>query len=116
MAENEQTKQGERLKKIRKSLGLNQETMADSLKVLQPFLSRLERGESAIPIKLLSTLFQFAPQINLTWLITGHGNLLLGGGEVSEPPVPYGASVDSRLRDLELRVSELEKALKRLGG
>jgi transcriptional regulator with XRE-family HTH domain len=115
MAE-EQTKTiAQRLKKIRKHLGYTQEELASLLKKEQSHLSRIERGMNAITIDMMQILHQLNRQINLTWLITGYGDMLLGG-EVSEPRVPYGASVDSRLRDLELRVSELEKALKRLGG
>lgn len=47
---------GERLRMIRKHLGMNQQQLADATRLTQPAISRLEKGEEVYASTLLAVL------------------------------------------------------------
>ncbi len=65
---------GERIKSIRKAVGMNQQQFADTLSVSRSFISRVE-SDKEIPsdtlIKLISLTFQFS----YDWIKSGNGEM-----------------------------------------
>lgn len=65
---------GERIKKIRESLGYNQRDFSKSIKIGQSTLAMLENGKREVNdrhIMLICTVYN----INETWLRNGNGNM-----------------------------------------
>jgi len=73
MTDNQRKEQGERLRRIRKDLGMTQGDFAHVLGADQTQISRTEKGAFAIQTSYLSELAQLG--YNLNWLITGTGNM-----------------------------------------
>lgn len=76
MTENQRKEQGERLKQIRKDLGMTQGDFADLIGTDQTQLSRTEKGSYAVQASYLSKLVQLG--YNLNWLMIGMGSMKLG--------------------------------------
>ena len=62
-----------RLKSLRKELGLTQTEFAKTLGISQNFLSAIEHGESKISAELCLSLSKI--NVDLNWLITGEGQM-----------------------------------------
>ena len=60
---------GERLRMIRKHLGINQQELADATNLTQPAISRLEKGEEVYASTLLAVLSFYQDKISLDHLI-----------------------------------------------
>ena len=60
---------GERLRMIRKHLGINQQELADATNLTQPAISRLEKGEEVYASTLLAVLSFYRDKICLDHLI-----------------------------------------------
>ena len=54
---------GERLRMIRKHLGINQQELADATNLTQPAISRLEKGEEVYASTLLAVLSFYQDKI-----------------------------------------------------
>ena len=61
---------GERLKKIRKRLGLRQLEIAEATNVTQPAISRLENGEEIYSSALIKVLKFYESMISLNYLFS----------------------------------------------
>ena len=59
---------GERLRIIRKHLGIKQQQLAKATNLTQPAISRLENGEEVYSSALLAVLTFFRDKINLDYL------------------------------------------------
>lgn len=96
MTENQRKEQGERLRKIRKDLGMTQGDFADLISTEQTQLSRTENGSYAVQISYLSKLAQLG--YNLNWLMTGMGDMKVQGNTQEsmtlEPTTPYNQSLE----------------------
>lgn len=64
---------GKRLKQIRTTMNLTQAEFADKLGIMQQTLSRYEKSKAEIPDKIKIKLHKM--DINLTWLLTGEGEM-----------------------------------------
>ena len=65
---------GERIRRVRERLGLNQAEFARRLKTGQPVISRYERNQrvpDADFLRKLNVIFH----VNINWLLTGTGNM-----------------------------------------
>ena len=60
---------GERLRMIRKHLGINQQELADATNLTQPAISRLEKGDEVYASTLLAVLSFYQDKICLDRLI-----------------------------------------------
>ena len=60
---------GERLRMIRKHLGINQQELADATNLTQPAISRLEKGDEVYASTLLAVLSFYQDKICLDHLI-----------------------------------------------
>lgn len=60
---------GERLRMIRKHLGINQQELADATNLTQPAISRLEKGDEVYASTLLAVLSFYRDKICLDHLI-----------------------------------------------
>lgn len=60
---------GERLRMIRKHLGINQQELADATNLTQPAISRLEKGDEVYASTLLAVLSFYQDKISLDRLI-----------------------------------------------
>lgn len=60
---------GERLRMIRKHLGINQQQLADATNLTQPAISRLEKGDEVYASTLLAVLSFYQDKICLDRLI-----------------------------------------------
>ena len=66
---------GERIRLLRKTLGLNQEDFAEKLEMKQRVLSNIERGERELlgtEIKKLREVFK----VNADWIVFGEGDMI----------------------------------------
>lgn len=66
--------QHERLRKVRKELGLSQSEFASSIGVEQAYLSHLENGKVGIGSKILFSLIE-KYNISSDWIFTGEGSM-----------------------------------------
>ncbi len=113
----QQIDQSIRLKKLIKTLQLNQSLFAKSLGMTQPNISRMVSGDGKISLEVLNRITDIYKNINLHWLLTGEGTMFTHViptepmREVNETPVYKGKG---RLEDLEERVERLEKIVGRL--
>lgn len=90
---------GERLKLIRKKIGMSQEEFGDNLGISKAGISAVEKDRTFVSAKILSKLF-FDYNVNLNYLVCGIG-------EMFNPP-KYEDVRDEIL-------SEVEKILKEKG-
>ena len=71
---------GSRIKQVRQSVGLTQQKFADSLGIVQGFLSSIERGKK-IPSETLIIALCHYFNADQEWLCTGRGEMhRIGGG------------------------------------
>lgn len=61
---------GERLRMIRKHLGINQQQLADTTHLTQPAISRLEKGEEVYASTLLAVLSYYHDKVCLDNLLS----------------------------------------------
>ena len=61
---------GERLRMIRKHLGINQQQLADATQLTQPAISRLEKGEEVYASTLLAVLSYYQDKVCLQKLLS----------------------------------------------
>ena len=61
---------GERLRMIRKHLGINQQQLADATHLTQPTISRLEKGEEVYASTLLAVFSFYHDKVSLDVLLT----------------------------------------------
>jgi len=67
---------GERIKKVRKELGLTQEDMAKKLGMSRNSIIRYENGE-AVPSRKFLKLLEYEFGINPRWILKGEGEMFL---------------------------------------
>ena len=97
---------GERLRIIRKHLGIRQQQLAAATKLTQPAISRLENGEEVYSSALLAVLTFYRDKVNLDYLFDPDLN-------INEPSQVYcnrnevRQKLDRRLADI---AHELEKS------
>jgi transcriptional regulator with XRE-family HTH domain len=110
--EQQQIDQSLRLKQLIKALNLNQSSFAKSLGMTQPNISRMINGEGKISAEVLNGIMNTHKDVNLHWLLTGHGEMFLEKNlQANEDEVGYRKG---RLEDLEERVERLERVVKKL--
>ena len=73
---------GLRIKHIRKSLKMTQKRFAESLGIVQGFLSAIEKGKKT-PSDTLLIALQHLYRINPEWIHSGRGKFSLGSGNYS---------------------------------
>lgn len=73
---------GNRLKKVREALGLSQNELANEISSSQGVISGIENGYKKLSRSLIEKLSENFLDVNITWLISGNGNMLL------YPPTP----------------------------
>lgn len=59
---------GQRLRQIRKRLGITQKQLAEATNLTQSVMSRMEKGEEIYASALLSIIFYYQGKINLNYL------------------------------------------------
>lgn len=77
---------GPRIKAVRRALNLNQGEYAGKLKISQPFLSYVEKGLRKPSFELLASLLLYF-NVNLSWVLTGRGDMFLKQQEEEANPV-----------------------------
>lgn len=89
MQQTEKENQGIRLAILRDKIGLNQKDFANEIQVKQPHLSEMERGIKNVSQKTLQNIGQRYPNTNISWLLTGEGEMFLGKNrEAAEVEMP----------------------------
>lgn len=68
----------ERIKALRKSMGLNQEQLADKLDIKRPSLSRIETGDTGLTAKNIEKFCRFFG-VTSDYLLFGQDSFALGG-------------------------------------
>ena len=61
---------GERLRMLRKHLGINQQQLADATRLTQPAISRLEKGDEVYASTLLAVLSYYQDKVCLHKLLS----------------------------------------------
>jgi len=103
-----------RIKAIRTHLELNQSEFGSKLSVMQNYISRIEKGDLEPSVKFIQNLYKVF-NINIHWLITGEGSMLLNkivyNSIVSDTKQEYkieSKSSDSEVKALREQVKELK--------
>ena len=104
----------DRLKQIRLKSGLSQTSFAEQFGLAQTTYGPYETGKRSVPDELKQQLSQRF-NVNLHWLITGHGEMYVGGnaeesacsgnsndGAVARQPLALRDSVEVPMLDLKL--------------
>lgn len=102
----------ERIKELRKALGLTQQKFADGMGVKQNTIAQYESGRNA-PIDAVITLICRTYGVNETWLRTGEGDMFVArdrsdaiAQEVSRFMADHPDSFRERLISLLIRLDE----------
>lgn len=102
----------ERIKELRKALGLTQQKFADGMGVKQNTIAQYESGRNA-PIDAVITLICRTYSVNETWLRTGEGEMFVSRGrseaiaqEVNRFMADHPDSFRERLISLLIRLDE----------
>lgn len=108
-----------RLKKLAKTLNVNQTVFARNLGMAQSNINRILSGKSQVSVELLNRISKTYSQVNLHWLLTGRGAMFLEetpetASNVKEPDTPLYAKEQGIAEDLAERVDRLEALMKRL--
>ena len=82
----------ERLKAIRKTLGLKQGKFAEQLGIAQTYLSDIEHGRKGFPATLLMALDK--ENVNLHWLLTGEGEMFYS------PDFPLESDLSEKIKKM----------------
>lgn len=117
--EQNQIEQGIRLQKLIKMLNLNQLSFAKTLRMTQPNISRMIKGEKKISAEALSRIAIEHESVNLHWLLTGKGEMFINvAPEIkaleNEPTDQSGIKGKGRWEDMEDRIERLEEVVKQL--
>ncbi|WP_254473793.1 helix-turn-helix domain-containing protein [Bartonella sp. B1098] len=85
------TKQAKRLRLIRESLELNRDQIATRLGIKKAIYDHAERGTTFPNVEFLTALSQQL-NVNLTWLVTGEGEMFIDVMKVTNlaPTIPDG--------------------------
>lgn len=96
---------GERLRMIRKHLGINQQQLANAINLTQPAISRQEKGEEVYASTLLAVLSFYQDKVSLD-------NLLASGIDTGQDTSLFTSRQEMRQRlilDLEEITSRLDQ-------
>ena len=90
---------GERLRVIRKHLGIRQQQLAEATNLTQPAISRLENGEEVYSSALLAVLTFYKDKVNLDYLfdtdldVDNHSQIYCSRNEIRQ-------KLDHKLADI----------------
>jgi len=104
---------GERLRMIRKQLGINQQQLADATNLTQPAISRLEKGDEVYASTLLAVLSFYQDRVCLDHLLapdldTGSNTLLYTSRQEMRQ------SLNSRLSEIASRLEKTKEQVEAL--
>lgn len=108
---------GERLRMIRKHLGMNQQQLADATNLTQPAISRLEKGDEIYASTLLAVLSFYQDKVSLHNLFsldlsTDSDALLYTSPQEMRQSLNNGlAEIASRLDQTKEQVESLRKSI-----
>jgi len=114
MFDTQRQEQGERLKKIRAYLGINQNDMSEMLSITQPQLSRIERGSHFISMEIMIVLLKNYPLLDMNWLITGRGEMVRSAevepmlSMAAEPAGQYVATLKSMVEFMKEKFPDFD--------
>ena len=103
----------ERIKELRKCLGLSQDAFGERLGVTGAAVSRIEKGERGLTEQMaLSICREF--RVNYLWLMEGKGDMFFGTPEsvVDELAEDYKLDdIDKKIIEKYLELSEEQRAI-----
>ncbi|HOP03068.1 MAG TPA: helix-turn-helix domain-containing protein [Tenuifilaceae bacterium] len=111
--------EGDRLKEIRKFLGLTQRELSEALEIKQGSYSDVERGKAGISSLLLRNLIKKF-RVNPLWLCDGEGKMFIGTNDNyiietgKDDGEPVYVSKDSTSTKKNLVISEVESQIERM--
>jgi transcriptional regulator with XRE-family HTH domain len=88
VADNQPKEQGSRLKKLRKALGKTQVQFAEEVDVTQSLISAIEHGNRAISSGIAQSIMLAYPNINMDWLLTGRGSIMIDANTLKNEADP----------------------------
>ncbi|RXK00457.1 transcriptional regulator [Arcobacter sp. CECT 8986] len=91
---------------IRKKLGFNQTDFAEKLETSQNLISKYEKGQVELPLKIINNLHKVF-NININWLLTGYGEMFENQNNLSVEKKDIDL-VSSILEELN-KLSDLQK-------
>ena len=80
-------------REFRKSKNISRKALGEQLKVSDRTIENWEKGQTCPDADVLALLFEQYPELNLHWLITGVGEMLLGD-EKNEQIEAYQKEID----------------------
>ena len=113
---------GDRLRKFRENKGLKIKKIAEVGGVSYTFIYQVEKGKKQPPLKLLISLAK-DHKLNLNWLLTGEGEMLVKsanevlkeriGRAVNDSKLPYLAHNPRRQQEIQELVKNIRKRLEK---
>lgn len=109
---------GERVKRARQFIGLNQTDIAEILGIQSSFLSNIERSAKSPPKKLIE-LLSSRYKINANWILTGEGDMTIEKTSTKAEPlvgeiekIVFGVT-SPKFSEIEDRLARLESRLEK---
>jgi len=100
-----------KIKQIRKELSLTQKEFSEKIGIERSLLSHIEIGDSMPSIEFYSSIAKIF-RINLNWLITGEGNMLVNDVAIKN----NNSEIIEHLKDeIKLKDSEIKELNRELG-
>lgn len=98
----------ENLKKLREALGLSQKEMANTLKISDATISRIEKGDRNVTVRLMDQICKEF-NVNKNWFVTGEGEMFnkIDNLEISELMGKIFATDDTFLKKVFLTFAKL---------
>lgn len=98
-----------RIMLIMRDKNLNKNSLSKLLGVSQPSISKIEREENAPSFKLLFEILTQFPDINPSWLMTGKGDMYVGGTSTSsnDDLITTNRNLSETVRNLSETVKNL---------
>jgi len=104
---NENTKIGQRIRDIRKALGLTQQDFSNDLKISQTHAGAMELGARKVPERMIKMIC-FTYKVNENWLKNGRGTMFKKDHDVKlEEVIKNFNKLDELLQDYVLKQLQL---------
>ena len=100
MSDNQQVEQGKRLKKFRQFLNLTQQSLSENVGMDRAYYAQMENGSQSISYSTLQKVVLNYNSLNLNWLLSGNGDMLLSNTNIYTPEITPLSSLRRRVYHL----------------
>ena len=98
-----------RLEKLSTALGMTLKAIGEAIGVSHGTLPAIRNGKNGFSSNILLDISKKFPQINILYLVTGEGDILIQSSETSATPQLH--EICERLSNIEQRLEQMETAI-----